>query len=677
MTTTAPPAAATLTIDGRAVPFAPGRNLLESIRATGIDLPTFCYHSELSVYGACRLCIVDIEGRGIQASCSVVPEPGMVVKTQTAQLRDMRRMTLELLLANHDDRCPTCDKAATCRLQDLARRLGVDEVRFQRTERLAPPDNRSLALKRDAAKCILCGDCVRMCAEVQGIGAIDFAHRGARTVVQPAFDKCLDDTACVLCGQCARVCPTGALTPRNDLEPVWKALTDPHTTVVVQIAPAVRVALGEAFGLPPGTITMGRMVAALRRLGFAQVFDTSFTADLTIVEEAGELLERLRTGERLPLFTSCCPAWVKYVEQFHPELLGNLSTCKSPQQMFGSLARKLLPQQLGVEPAQLKTVAIMPCTAKKFEASRPEFAHDGQRDVDWVLTTQELARMIQGAGIAFDQLVPENPDLPFGFKTGAGVLFGNSGGVGEAVLRYANAVAGDGRLRSHEFTAVRGRTDLRAAVLPIAGRELRLAVVSGLGNAAKLVDDILHGRAQYDIVEVMACPGGCVGGAGQPVSCLPGARERRADGIYEADRAEVLRNSADNLMIGRLYHDQLGAVGGHEAHHLLHTSYRSRKRVDDLDLLMTTGEPATGRLVVTVCLGTACHQRHGQKLLTALMTAVTTRQLDDRVEVRATFCHERCGDGPNVTVGERLVTRATEASVLEAIAAALGTGIPA
>ncbi len=668
MTTTA---TQTLLIDGRPVPLADDRNLLETIRRAGVDLPTFCYHSELSVYGACRLCVVEVDGRGVQASCSLMPEAGMVVRTATPALRKLRRTTLELLLANHEGHCTTCDKAARCRLEDLARRLGIDRVRFQHTAAPQAADRSSPAVHREPGKCILCGDCVRMCSEIQGVGALDFAHRGAQTVVQPAFGRGLGETDCVHCGQCSRVCPTGALVPANDVEAAWTAFGDPARTVVVQIAPAVRVALAEVLDLPAGADALGILCAALRRLGADAVYDTSFTADLTVVEEANEFAHRVKTGGVLPMFTSCCPSWVAYAEKFTPDLLPHLSSCRSPQQMFGSLARKLLPGQLGCGPQDLTVISLMPCTAKKFEATRPEFTTDGRRDVDLVLTTQEIGRLIAGSGLDLNRLAPEPPDLPFGMKTGAGVLFGNSGGVTEAVLRYAAAVLGDGRLRHHEFTEVRGPDGTRIASVDIGGMVLRVAAVSGLANARRLIEDVKAGRQQADLIEVMACPGGCIGGAGQPVDHVGHARSCRTAGIVAADRAEVLRNSADNPAVTALYHDHLESPGSHTAHELLHTSYQPRRRLGDLDLLLTTGEASSARLLVMACLGTSCHLRGGQAMVHELVAAVEAAHWQPRVDVRATFCLERCGEGPNVKVGDRLITGATVATVMAAIRAGL------
>ncbi len=499
--------AKTLNVDGLEVPINGERNLLEIIRKAEIELPTFCYHSELSVYGACRLCLVEVEGRGIQGACSTPAEPGMKVRTQTEEIREIRRIALELLLANHDQQCPTCPKSAACKLQEIARKLGVRKVRFKPVHTPEEVDYSSLSVVRDPGKCILCGDCVRFCSEVQGIGAIDFAHRGHDAAVLPAFGKGLGDGECVNCGQCAAVCPTGALTPRSEMDEVWKALNDSTKTVVVQVAPAVRVALGEEFGMTAGTSSSGQMVAALKRLGFERVYDTSFSADLTVVEEANEFLKRKTKGEKLPQFTSCCPGWVKFAEQYFPELLPNLSTCKSPQQMLGALCKDTLPQEMGIKKENLVVVSVMPCTAKKFEAKRPEFAPGNIPDVDHVLTTQELARMIEAAGLRFQKLQPESYDMPMGFKTGGGVIFGNSGGVSEAVLRYAAEKVTGQKLASPDFHAVRGEDGMRLATVTVGDIQLKLALVHGLKNARTLADKVRRGECELDLIEVMACPG--------------------------------------------------------------------------------------------------------------------------------------------------------------------------
>lgn len=665
-----------VTIEGRAIPIEGERNLLELIRKAGIDLPTFCYHSELSVYGACRLCLVEVEKRGVLGACSTPPEPGMVVRVNTPQLREIRKIAVELLLANHDQSCPSCAKSGDCKLMDVARKVGVTSVRFKPVQTPAPLDLSSPCLVRDPNKCVLCGDCVRMCAEVQGIGAIGFAFRGHQTAVLPAFGKGLADVACVGCGQCANVCPTGALVPRSEIEGVLAALDDPARTVVVQVAPAVRVGLGECFNAPDGDPVMGRMVAALKRLGFDQVYDTTFAADLTVIEEGQEFLSRAGAGEKLPQFTSCCPGWVQFAEQYYPDLLPNLSSCRSPQQMFGSLVKKMLPEKLGIDRKDLVVVSVMPCTAKKFEARRPEFAVDGSPDVDFVLTTQELARMIDRGGLRFRELEPESLDMPFGFGTGAGVIFGASGGVTEAVLRFAAEKLTGKTLPAVDFTEVRGDSGLREAVLEVGGRTLRLAVVHSLANARVVAEAVRAGTCEYDLIEVMACPGGCVGGAGQPIAKDREARLRRAKQLYQADKALPLHKAQDNMFITECYKQALGEVGGHTAHELLHTAYRSRRRIGDETLVLLGGEGGAAKVRVRVCLGTSCHLRGAQDILNGLLAHIIEQGLENAVDVRASFCHEQCAKGPTVEMDDELLTGCTLDAVLAALDRHLQNPLP-
>jgi NADH-quinone oxidoreductase subunit G len=655
----------TLTIDGRAVAIEGERNLLELVRKANIDLPTFCYHSELSVYGACRLCLVDVEGRGVMGACSTPPEPGLKVKTTTPQIREIRRIAVELLLANHDQQCPTCARSANCQLQNLAQRLGIKKVRFKPVHQPVPIDESSPSLVRDPNKCVLCGDCVRMCSEIQGIGAIDFAHRGHDVVVTPAFGKQLGDVECVNCGQCASVCPTGALTVKSEVDAVWNLIADTSKTVIVQIAPAVRVGLGECFGMKPGEITTGKIVAALKQLGFDQVYDTSFAADLTVIEEGSEFLARKTNGGTLPMFTSCCPGWVKYAEQYFPELLPNLSTCRSPQAMFGSLVKAMLPEQMNVDRTDIKVVAIMPCTAKKFEAQRPELAVNDDPDVDHVLTTQELAHMIQSAGLMFDSLQPESFDMPFGFYTGAGVIFGNSGGVMEAVLRYAAEKATGRKLDRLEFNEVRGDSGLREATISLDGRELKLAVVHGLRNARVVAEQVRAGNSPYDLIEVMACPGGCIGGAGQPISTSANTKALRTRGLYQADKMLQLHKSQDNVFITECYAKFLGDIGGEKAHHLLHTTYQSRRRIGDESLALTHA-CGTDKVKVGVCLGTNCYLKGSQHVLNAVLRHADEKGLENRLDVRASFCFERCEHGPNASIDGAVYT-CTPESVVEII----------
>ncbi|MHC5082992.1 MAG: [FeFe] hydrogenase, group A [Planctomycetota bacterium] len=654
----------TITINGREVPFNGQPNLLEVIRSANIEMPTFCYHSELSVYGACRLCIVDIEGMGVVTSCSTTPKAGMVVRTHTSQLRKMRKIYMELLLADHHQTCTTCAKNSMCKLQDLAGRLDVGDVRFKCAGVDKPLDTSSPSLIRNPNKCILCGDCVRACDEIQGIGAIDFANRGASTTVVPAFEKDLRDVDCVYCGLCASVCPTGAITPRPETEDVWNALHDENITVVVQIAPAVRVAIGEMFGAEPGTISTGKMVASLKMLGFDQVFDTSFSADLTVLEETNEFLQRKTKNENLPLFTSCCPAWVKYVEQSFADILPHVSSCRSPQQMFGSVARETLPKTMDVKPEDLYIVSIMPCTAKKFEAKRMEFAKDGLADVDAVITTQELGRMIKQAGIQFNQLTPESLDMPLGFKTGAGIIFGTTGGVSEAVLRYASEKLTGQKPKPDDIAQVRARDGVRVHTVKIGDTELKMAIVHGLKNARIVADQVRSGQCNYDFVEVMACPGGCVAGAGQPVSLNGDAKLLRTKGLYNKDKDLQLHNSDENPYLHKCYQQHLGEIGGHKAHDLLHTKYSSRKRFDDVGFVISE-DHYEERLEVSVCVGTSCYLRGSQKLLEDIMKYVKDQNLHEQVEVRATFCFEACEQGPTVRVGETVLQKATAENICE------------
>ncbi len=554
-------------IDGMRVPFTDEKNILQVIHKAGIHVPTFCYYSDMSIFGACRMCMIEDNRGGIVASCSTPPKDKMEIKTNTPRLHEYRKMILELLLASHCRDCTVCEKNGRCRLQMLASRYGLTEVRFKNTSSEKPIDDSSESIVRDPGKCILCGDCVRMCNEVQNVGAIDFAFRGSKMQVMPAMGKKLSETDCVNCGQCAAVCPTAAIKVKNTLRGVWKALYDPKARVVVQVAPAVRVALGEEFGLEPGKNTMGRIYAALRMLGFDVVFDTSVGADLTIIEEAIELVKKLEAGDdKYPLFTSCCPAWVRYVETKHRELLPYVSSCKSPMEMFGTVIKEYYKEADKEEGLHTVSVAVMPCAAKKYEITREEFKRNGVLDVDYVITTSELARMIKEIGIQFTQIEPQGPDMPFSISSGAGTIFGTSGGVMEAAIRRVAKAKNNEELKAIEYLGLRGFEGVKTGSVPYGDKELNIAVVSGLGNAEKLIRGIEAGQLHFDFVEVMACPLGCVAGAGQPFVYREG-KEKRAMGLYRSDRSSVIKCSADNPVVEALYHG--GVLEGRE-HELLH-----------------------------------------------------------------------------------------------------------
>lgn len=555
-----------ITINNRKVPFTDEKNVLSIIRKAGIDLPTFCYHSELSTYGACRLCVVEDNRGRIFASCSETPRDGMVIYTNTPRLQHHRKMILELLLASHCRDCTTCRKNGSCTLQKLALQLGVSYVRFENYKPQLPLDYSSPCLVRDPNKCILCGDCVRTCDEIQGLGILDFAYRGSNMTVTTAFDKPLAETDCVGCGQCRVVCPTGAITIKHNIHPVWEALADPNIRVVVQIAPAVRVAIGDKFGIPKGENSLGKLVAALRRMGFDEIYDTNFGADLTVIEESNELLERLESGENLPLFTSCCPGWVKFVENKHPELKNNLSTCRSPQQMFGALLKE--DARLNeVDKRKTMVVSIMPCTAKKAEILRPDSFTDGEQDVDFVLTTNEVTRMIREAGIDLAQMPSEALDMPFGLSSGAAAIFGVTGGVTEAVLRRLIGSSKVEDLEQISISGVRGDDSIKEVNVTLGDREVKIAVVNGLRSAEEVIQKIQSGEASYDFVEVMACKRGCIAGGGQPLPIGPRTKKARFEGMYAIDDIAQIKLSTQNPIITELYN---GFLKGKE-HKLLHT----------------------------------------------------------------------------------------------------------
>ena len=556
----------TITINGKKVEFTDEKNVLTIIRKAGIDMPTLCYHSELSTFGACRLCTVENDRGQCFASCSEEPRNGMVIYTHTERLRRHRKLIVELLLAAHCRDCTTCMKSGECVLQDLAHKMGVREVRFQDYKEHKPVDYSSPSIVRDPNKCILCGNCVRVCSEIQGVGVLGFAHRGTDAEVTPAFNKKLSQTACVSCGQCRVYCPTGALTIRTHLDEVYAALGDPNTRVIAQIAPAVRVAVGDAFGLPNGENAMGKTVAALHAMGFDEVFDTSYSADLTVMEESAEFLDRVRNGGKLPLLTSCCPAWVKFVDNEFPEMKENVSTCRSPQGMFSAVIKDYYRDPAHSEGKKTFVVSIMPCTAKKMEAVRPNSFTNGEQDTDIVLTTTELTRMIKNFGIAFDKIEPEACDMPFGLSSGGGVIFGVTGGVTEAVLRRLATDHNSATLNAIAACGIRGEEGIKEATIPYNGMDVNICVVSGLANARKVMEQVRSGEKQYHLIEVMACRRGCIMGGGQPIPAGPRHKAARAQGLYKADKDRILRKSDENPLMDVFYN---GYFKG-KAHELLH-----------------------------------------------------------------------------------------------------------
>ncbi len=561
-----------MTIDGQSIEFTDEPNVLSVIRKAGIDIPTLCYHSELSIYGACRLCTVENDKGKTFASCSEKPKDGMVVYTNTPRLMRYRKLILELLLAAHCRDCTTCIKSGECHLQELAHRMGVHEIRFENVREQQPIDTSSHAIIRDPNKCILCGDCVRMCDNVQNINAIDFAYRGTEAQVMPAFNKKIAETDCVGCGQCRVVCPTGAISIRTNIDEVWEALADKNTKVIAQIAPAVRVAIGDHFGYAKGENVMGKLVGVLHRLGFDEVYDTSYGADLTVVEESKEFIERFTSGQKMPLFTSCCPAWVKYCETKYPEFVPNLSTCRSPQQMFGAVVREYYKDPEKNEGKKIVSVSIMPCTAKKEEILRPESFTNGKQDVDYVLTTTEVVRMIRKSGIVFDKVEIEAADVPFGIGSGSGVIFGVTGGVTEAVLRRLQQGHSRVDMEAIKKSGVRGDEGIKTLIYDYNGREIRAAVVNGLANADKLLQQIKNHEAEYDFVEVMACRRGCIMGGGQPVNAGPRTRKARMKGLYDTDVNTQIKKSNENPMILSLYDSLLKG----KEHELLHRNFTGK-----------------------------------------------------------------------------------------------------
>lgn len=575
-----------LTIDGIEMEVEQGTTVLEAARQVGIDIPTLCHLKGIHESSSCRVCVVEVGPRMI-ASCTLKAEPNMKIQTNTKKVRDARRTVVELLLSDHNRECTTCVRSETCELQSVSKGLNIRNIRFDGSHSKTGIDHSSASIVRDSEKCILCGRCIGACSNMQTVHAIGFANRGFETKVTTAYDRPIGETNCVNCGQCITACPVGALTERDNTMDVWHAIADPSKYVVVQTAPAVRVALGEEFGYPMGTRVTGKMVTALRKLGFDKVFDTNFAADLTIMEEGTELISRLTSGEKLPLMTSCCPGWVKFVEHNFPDLTDNLSTCKSPHEMEGAMIKHYFAKKAGIDPKTIVTVSIMPCTAKKYEGEREELGNDGMQDVDYVLTTRELAQMIKEAGIDFKNLQGDNFDNPIGEGSGAGVIFGATGGVAEAALRTVYEVLSGKDLDTIEYKAVRGLEGIKENELELPnGRKIKTAVIHGLGNARQIMELIQKGEKQYDFIEVMACPGGCVTGGGQPLvdaktRTAVNVKMERAKAIYAEDESLQVRKSHKNPYIQALYEEFLGKPNGHLAHQLLHTHYVKRNKYTD------------------------------------------------------------------------------------------------
>ena len=574
----------TLKINGQDITVPADYTILQAAKEAGIDIPTLCYLKDVSKTGSCRMCVVEIKGaRNLQAACVYPVSEGLEVYTNTPKVRRSRKVTLELLLSNHERKCLTCVRNRNCELQTLAEELGIEEISYEGERIPHEIDDLSPSIIRDNNKCVLCRRCVSVCKDIQTVGVIDATERGFNTTISTAFNKSLGEVPCVNCGQCITACPVGALREKDATDLVWDAIADPEKVVIVQTAPAVRAALGEEFGMPIGTPVTGKMAAALRRLGFDKTFDTDTGADLTIMEEGTELLNRIKNGGKLPLITSCSPGWIKFCEHNFPDFLDNLSSCKSPHQMFGAIIKTYYAEKNGIDPEKIVTVSVMPCVAKKFESSRDEMEVGGLRDVDIVISTRELARMIKQAGINFANLPDEKFDNPFEEATGAGVIFGATGGVMEAALRTVAEIVTGEELKKLEFDQVRGTEGIKTAVVPVGDLNVRVAIAHGLGNARALLESIRNGEAEYDFIEIMACPGGCVTGGGQPIvpakeqMCI-NLKAERAKALYTEDANAAIRKSHENPDIQLLYKEFLGEPGSHKAHELLHTHYHARPR---------------------------------------------------------------------------------------------------
>ena len=584
-----------LKINGENYEFRVGLTILEACAQVAINIPTLCYLKDISSEASCSICLVEVvKARTLLRACVTQITSGMEIYTNTRRVREARKLNLELLLAGHPKDCLVCDRNQSCELRKMAFDLGIRDLRFPKTTKLQMPlDNTSVSLTRDPNKCILCGRCVAVCSNMQSVKAIDFSGRGKASKVTTFFDQGLANSVCVNCGQCLMVCPTGAIVEKDASASVWQALADTKKFVVVEVAPAVRAAIGEEFGMPPGSLVTAQLAQSLRKLGFAKVFDTQFSADLTIMEEGYELINRIKNKGVLPMITSCSPGWIKFAEHFFPDILAHVSSCKSPQQMFGAIAKTYYAKKYNLDPRNMVVVSVMPCTAKKFEAQRPEMtsafdywkkelnlnANEVFPDVDYVLTTREASRMIKQAGIDFTQLAGEDFDAPLGISTGAAVIFGATGGVMEAALRTAYEVLTGKQLEKLDFMQLRGLEGIKSAEIDIEGLKIKVAVANSLSNARKLLEEIKQGKSPYAFIEIMTCPGGCLGGAGQPISTDPEVKSKRMEAIYREDKNKPLRKSHQNPAVQALYKEFLLEPLGEKSHHLLHTHYTARNQM--------------------------------------------------------------------------------------------------
>ena len=573
-----------LKIDDKEIQVEEGTTILQAARQASIDIPTLCFLKDINEIGDCRMCIVQVDGRrGFATSCIQKVEEGMVVKTHSKEVIEARKVILDLILSNHQRDCLTCTRNGNCELQNLAVKFNVTGIEYEGETNKHQIDDLSPSIVRDFNKCILCRRCVSVCKKVQEIGAIDCINRGFNSCISTVGDNSLNDVNCTFCGQCIEACPVGALREKDSIEEAWEKLKDPDTYVIVQTAPAVRVALGEEFGMPIGTNVTGKMVAALKRLGFDKVFDTNTGADFTIMEEGTEFIQRLNENYNLPMITSCSPGWVRYVEANYPENIKYLSSCKSPHEMFGALIKTYYAEKNNIDPEKIYVVSVMPCIAKKYERQRTELKNNGMYDVDCVITTRELARMIKQANIEFDKLEDETFDSPMGEATGAAAVFGVTGGVMEAALRTASEILSGEELENIDFKQVRGEEGIRRAILKIGERDIKVVVANGLGNAKIIMEEIKSGKADYQFVEIMACPGGCIMGGGQPIKnskirATVDVRKKRADAMYTIDEKSQIRKSHENPVLKQIYSEYIGVPGGHKAHELFHTTYSKKQK---------------------------------------------------------------------------------------------------